>query len=447
MDPHFQVPELMALDREIEDASEKLKGLSENSHHAITRLEDEHIQLREEYLDESKRMQTKQLNELKDHLDPYFGEEKDEAPESLSEEEQCEYRRRRLYRLGANSMLRIFDLKHKQDGEEHLKKIKDIVSHNINTDFETADDLQVLMCVNFALVRFSSVYLREIVFEDMVKMSQRLYERRGTRKFIHLEPYLFYVMFNWPPAENAKIYHASANEHTVKTGRPKTRPINHTMFVGALTKWKEAYYAKYPTQGKPYHKKDTTIFFFANGTDMGSIVSQASLLVQGLDAKGESFWKQPQVQRSLKRFQGILISDGDEVELTMVYASGNKDKITIPTSICVSDRRIWNKKVYFVIGFSWKGPKAFDVSAEDPTADPAFLATDSVRDYDSDVRARDLRHLTSDDGEGIEPHLVYAEKLRFCTEKLDDIADLKLKEQAGHRLNPSEVWFSTVVVI
>ena len=442
VEPGLPVPEMEEPDNE---ACSKLKTLFDSAQTAITRLEDEHIQLREDHLDESKRnvhsMQTQKLNGLKKNLNPYFGEESDEAPAHLEEADQCKYRRRRLFQLGATSMLRIFDLKRKEHGEAKLNRIKAIVCRNINTEFEIADDIQVLMCVNLALLQISPGYLTEIVFEDMVNMSQRLYAKRLSRKFIHLEPHLFYVMFNWPQ----KVYHAPARPGTIRSVRPTAKPINHRMFSDALWKWREAYYAKYPKQrdeGKPYRKKDTTIFFFSNGSGMGSIISQDSLIEKGAEPKGESFWSQRKVQRELKRFAGVLCSDGDEVELPIEYPTGSKDIIKLPTSFPIRNRQMWNKRVYFVVGFSWKGPKAFHISSEDPTKDPAYMVADYKHFHAADARPKEPRPFMTggaDDAHEVEPHTVFLEKLSKCRQKLHRIKEIKEKKRTGMSLSTDEV--------
>ena len=445
VDPDYVVPEMCELDNEVDSACVRLKSLVECAKNAIARLEDEKLQLQEDHLDETKinkqKKRVKTLNELKAHIDPYFGEESDDAPGDLSEDEQCKYRRRRLFQLRATSMLRIFDLKHMEDGEAELNRAKNIVLHNINSQFVNADDLRILMCINMALIDLGPVYLRRIMFEDMVNMSQSLYEKRATVDFVYLEPYLFYVMFNWP----RKVYHAQSLPGTVHEVRPTTKPINHKMFTDALQKWKDAYFDKYPKQhddGKPSQKKDTTIFFFANGSGMGSIVSNASLRTRGTEVKGESFWHQPKVQRDLKRFEGTLCPDGDKVELVIEYPSRskdsvNKDSIKVPTSFPIKNRQMLNKKVYFVIGFSWKGPKAFDVSPHDPTANPSYMVTDHMHDHGFVVRPKDPRPQAPADW--LEPHVVFLEKLGQCTQKLRNIDVLKQRKWAGQHLTPYEV--------
>ena len=72
--------------------------------------------------------------------------------------------------------------------------------------------------------------------------------------------------------------------------------------------------------------------------------------------------------RTLKRFKGILNSDGDGVSLQLKF-KGNAHHIQIPTSLPKRDKNMLNKSVFFAIGFSWSGPKAYDVDIQDPNED------------------------------------------------------------------------------
>ena len=350
---------------------EELKTLEKHVQQAMNRLEDELVQLRDDTLYEYQRTKYSKyeidsLQRLKENLDSYFGEEGDNPPENLNEKDQCEFRRRRVFRLASHNIGSIFDLRWKDiEGEENLIRIRRIALQNLKTQHANAEDYLVAICVTLALtsMNVSSLYDVGIKFDDMVEWSTRLYTLRETSIVIHLEPYLFYVMFNWP-RKNTK--------HSVVPKR----------LADALRQWKDAYYAKYPRQkdeGKPYRKKDTTMFFLANGSEMNSIYTtydeRGSRRINENRGR-DSFWKMPDTLRKLQRFDGVLSRDGNEVSVHLHYTQGNKAPITIPTSLPIQNRNMWNKKVYFVIGFSWNGPRAFDVSLTDPT-----LQADMARDH------------------------------------------------------------------
>ena len=437
VEPDFEVPEMKALDQENPEICFTLKRLGEIANHAMKKMEDEYIQLREDNLLDGtqKHMMgpgVAQLRTLGNRLNKYFGEEQDVAPRELSEEEQCRYRRRRVIQLGASSMMRIFDIKQQERGKEQLERIRDIIKLNIGTRYENADDLQTLMCANLALIQILPLELvPENMFKDMTNMSQRLYEKRGTREFsfTHLEPYLFYVIFNWPQTEKEKI--------SGETAVPRTKPVTHRMLIDALKKWKEAYFEKYPKQkdeGNPYQKKDTTTFFFANGKGMKSIISNVLLnkLVKRMEVK-MAFWAQPNIKQKLKRFDGILCSDGDEVDLTIVYPGGNKDKLNLKTSFPIKDRKLLDKRVDFVIGFTWKGPKAFDVQLKTPydSAEGELLTTEAAS-QELPVQPAILKQ-DARPGSGTERKLTKIER------ELQEIAVLKAKKDKGAALSPVEV--------
>ena len=63
-------------------------------------------------------------------------------------------------------------------------------------------------------------------------------------------------------------------------------------------------------------------------------------------------------EKNLQRFRGIVLSGGHKVEYCFEGST-----LHIPTSFPL-ERVKWNKKVVFIIGFSWIGPKAFDVRLE-----------------------------------------------------------------------------------
>ena len=77
--------------------------------------------------------------------------------------------------------------------------------------------------------------------------------------------------------------------------------------------------------------------------------------------------------RKLARFQGTLHEDGDQVSLHVPF-NGNIYDVEIPTSLPKRDPRMLKKRVNFVIGFSWAGPKAYDVDLKDPTEDVSLVA-------------------------------------------------------------------------
>ena len=347
--------------------NEQIKQLHQGVKKALNHLDDERVQLKDEMLDDYRwsnyRWANQNLGRIKEKLGSYFGEEYDEVPLGLTMEEQCHYRQRRIFQLSGDTLGSIFNLhKTPKQGEPTLCKVRDFALQNIESGHAASSDYQTMIAVCFALKPLRKTLPYEINFADMIRWSKQLYEVRETLGYVSLEPYLFYTMLNWPRTRDAA-----------------GGQVNPSAVSDALKNWKEAYYHKYPRQregGKPFRKKDTTMFFLANGTGIESVVSdaeiQSELGADGKEIKGIGFWSVPSVLRKLKRFKGLLCHDGREVQIDFDYGRYTASVI-IPTSIPMWERAWWSKDVYFVIGFSWFGPKAFDVKLKDPTANVDYM--------------------------------------------------------------------------
>jgi len=323
---------------------QELKNLKENVDKVLNHIEDEKLQLRDDM--KLPRVALDNLVTLKKKLNKYFGENEDLPPNDLTESEQCHYRRRRIFTLASNNMKSIFDLRWQKKDRDTLKGIREIIGKNVSSDYVKANDYLILISVNLALTSVAPEFCTDVDFALMVDWSSKLYETRETMNTIYLEPYLFFALFHWP-------------RDSTERGATKKTEI-------ALRQWKDAYNKKYPRQcheDKPYHirKKDATLFFLANGNGMESIYTmfEDHSTMRANETRGSTFWRQPDTIRKLQRFQGTLLSGGKEVQV-------QTSKLTIPTSFPIRDRSMWMKKNYFVIGFSFVGPKAFDVTLQDP---------------------------------------------------------------------------------
>jgi len=327
-----------------------LKDFKPRVDSVLKRLEDEKLQLKLDV----KYVQSPAGNlvKLMERLINYFGEDPDQLPQDLSENDQCSFRRRQIFRLGGgNNMNGIFEQRWKDDGEAVLEKIRHIIEKNIRSAAVSAIDYLIAISVNLALTSVNPDRCRKIKFLKMLEWSKTLYETRQTlivhtkTNPIFLEPYLFMTMFNWPRENTSPIFVPSEVEFAVR-------------------KWKEEFYKKYPRlskEGKPHHKRETTLFFLANGSGMESIYTP---MKDDFPIFPRSdFWQQEHTKTTLQRFEGILERPGTSVN----YHFGGIT-LNIPTSLPIVDRSLWKKKVHFVIGFSWAGPKAYDVSSENPAA-------------------------------------------------------------------------------
>ena len=386
-----------------QDYVSRLKQLQWDVRKVLVRLDDESEQLHEEMNEHRRKIHEKVRLKKKTELHIYFGEASETVPDTLSNAEKCQYRRRLLFQRDTDTLGGIFSLLHQVDAERKLCEVSNLIAANIRLSATPdAYDLRAMICVNLALLHIHDKYLNMIKYEDMVAWSRRLYELRDTVPFIWLEPYLFFMMFNWP-RKNTSVH------------------LRPTELNAALRQWKETYYQKYPRQleeGKPYRRTDNTKFFLANGSDMASITTFDQL--DRRQFKGDAFWRYPHVLRKLQRFRGHLSHDGVEVMVNLQCASREDTVIQIPTSFPIGNRTMWNQTVFFVIGFSWFGPKAFDVSREDPTEDVTYMVADNQNQKPMSVYRQTARNRT-DKG----THQWFMQQLNPIVDKLRRIKELQ----------------------
>ena len=240
-----------------------LKNLHCDAKSALKRLEDERLQLREEVVDEYRRSHQRTSNSklvgIKRQLVSYFGECREEIPEGIPEEAACDYRRRRVLSLGGNSLSGIFNL----SLEENLRELRYLTLANVQSGHGCAEDYEALIGATFALLMRNekSIYEESMQYKLVVAWSRELYKLRGNSR--SLEPYLFYTLINWPGR-----------------GKEEAHTKSSATLADVLKQWRDAYYKKYPRQkeeGKPYRKKDTTVFFLGNGSGLHSITTYADL--------------------------------------------------------------------------------------------------------------------------------------------------------------------------
>ena len=383
-----------------QDYVSRLKQLQWDVRKVLVRLDDESEQLH----DDSNELKRKQILDKKVDLHSYFGEGADAVDATLTNEEKCQRRRQALFQRDTDTIGGIFRLLDDRNAERNLCKIKGLLEENLReSSSPNANDLRTMISVNLALLHIRDKYLNIIKYEDMVDWSRTLYELRHTVPFMSLEPYLFYTLFNWP-RKNTRFH-------------LMPRELND-----ALRQWKEAYYKKYPRQSneeKPYRRRDNTKFFLANGSDMASITSFDQLCRR--KTKGDAFWRLPAVLRTLQRFSGRLSRDGDEIRVNLRCECHDDITMSIPTSRPIGNRTMRNQTVFFVIGFSWFGPKAFDVSPNDPTENVPYMVMDHQNPRPAPcVRPKDT------------PKTDYVTHQRFV-KKLNEIGDKLRQLEDAHR--------------
>lgn len=219
------------------------------------------------------------------------------------------------------------------------------------------EPFDIVLLISVALVR-RIIHKKESVTSKLpqtLELTKRLYdgERCSKKEQAYLEVFLFLVMFHWP-TENRK-------------GKSLC-PIG--TLRDAIERWKLAFVEKYPRQrddANPHRQKEATLFFLGKDPADDEIVYYEEL--HGRDNavyfKADAIWRHPDAVNMLQRLEGTLMKDGLEVLIQFKTASGNIESLTVPTSMPVGQRSLWQKRVFFFLGFTWAGPKAFDVSSDD----------------------------------------------------------------------------------
>ena len=99
-------------------------------------------------------------------------------------------------------------------------------------------------------------------------------------------------------------------------------------------------------------------FYFTKETGIKSFAHR-SQLYNHKKHRGEMFWKDKDVKQKLKRFTGTL--DGKGSSVFLLDEKTRETFLAIPTAYIVHDSSLWRNAVTFPIGFTFSGPKAYDV--------------------------------------------------------------------------------------
>jgi len=154
-----------------------LKDLKPTVDTVLKRLEDEKLQLKLDV--KYVQSPTGSLVKAMERLVNYFGENLYQLPQDMSENDQCSFRRRQIFRLaGGNNMNSIFEQRWKDNRENVLRQIRDIIEMNIHSVAVSAIDYLIAISINLALTSINAKCCGEIKFDEMLEWSRKLYETR-----------------------------------------------------------------------------------------------------------------------------------------------------------------------------------------------------------------------------------------------------------------------------
>ena len=349
-----------------EDRVKQLKRLYHEYEKPMRRLEDEHIQLKEDSCYQYSPGYTNTMRDrrmfvhLQECLDTYFGEDTDEVPQGISKEDACEYRRRRVKRKGGNSLRSIYEIRDDENAAEEFRAMHSIIEVNVTSPFCNTFDLKTILNVTMARISMDKRCARDIQLEKVLDWTQQLYEKSKQDLLPYLEAYLYLVMFNWP---------------TDWRNQQRLEMFPCARIKDVIKEWKEAFQNIHPAQRaeeegkKPDRRKGTTLFFLGQGEGFGEIVFYSEL--QGFNRRhiGDSIWDTEVALKRLKRLRGTLLHGGGEMSVNLISQKGSVTQLIIPTSYPIKDHSLWQKSVRFVLGFCWSGPKAYSVTRDDSKVD------------------------------------------------------------------------------
>uniref|UniRef100_A0A2C9LZQ5 CARD domain-containing protein n=1 Tax=Biomphalaria glabrata TaxID=6526 RepID=A0A2C9LZQ5_BIOGL len=339
-----------------EEEQEFLKSLEQCSKEAMRRLDDEFLQMKGKSAYTTDRHETdrKTLIDLKASLDVYFGECSDEVPKYYSEVDSCAYRRRRARLLGAKSLHSLLELR-KDGKKEILSQIFQLLHMNVASKERNFDDLRSMLdIVTVCLLdRNLATGITYVNILDWCKQMYLLGKQKQTNDRYHLEMFLYFVLYNFPTEERST--YGLRMEADLKL---------------AIEEWRKAFNKNYPKSVKYLKRRETTLFFLGNGPPLLDLVffEKAEVL---------QMYTTPQFRKNVRILNGVLAEGGHEVIVKVKVGSSREFSLSVPTASPVQRNEMFKRKIYFFLGFSFSGPKAFGMCVEPPQPidTPLFIAT------------------------------------------------------------------------
>ncbi|CAG5130619.1 unnamed protein product [Candidula unifasciata] len=320
----------------------------------------------------------KSLLDLKVNLDEYFGEDSDSVPGNLKGRDACEYIRRRVRRLGAGSLNGLLNLR-QPNKMEIVQQVYSLTMNNINSGSCTFDDLKTILDTVTVLLVNNNIPPK-LSFNNILEWCKKLYtmnKPQGTDR-PYLETFLYFVLYNFPTEERLRFNICLVQD-----------------LISAIEKWQAAFQKNYPkfrNEEIKLRRRETTLFFLGNGQPLRDIVYQDSLKEMEQYSLTEK-WDLPEVREKLRMMTGSLCDHGERVQITITTKQGNKFSFSIQTSHRVSKKDMWQKRVFFYIGFSFSGPRAFGMSTEELGLKKGAVPVIRTQNFISSTRGlKDYRH-------------------------------------------------------
>ncbi|XP_052764200.1 sterile alpha motif domain-containing protein 9-like isoform X2 [Mya arenaria] len=194
----------------------------------------------------------------------------------------------------------------------------------------------------------------------LLRYSTRLVDKQRREKAgrKYLESFLYFAMLHWPLQKRLDL-----NEDVLSPGGT---------YDDLMKEWEETYKNNHfiKTLEQSRFKKPKNYFALGRGTPGNDIVDLESIRKKWMDRKkeegrhrrpvfGDNFWREGFVEASLERLEGVVDGNGCTIIHTVKYPNNREHTFMISTYYPCDGYS--NRPVTFVLGFTWKGPTAFDV--------------------------------------------------------------------------------------
>ncbi|KAK3802002.1 hypothetical protein RRG08_064596 [Elysia crispata] len=302
-----------------EEEIEYLKNQFRSSEKAMRKLDDEFLQMKDSFNYDVTLLpqdnNRSDLINLKINLDKHFSTSNPQIPKNIPKPLQYEYRSALIRTCGGSSLNQLLIL-HSQNKEKEIRQIYHLAIENMREGSSSFHDFRMVLDSATVLMG-AKLQPDNLSYKKLLEWSKQLYMKRKVEGYQYLEPYLYYIMYNFPTDNRRK---------------ENLCPI--VDLKRAIEEWFEAFKQKYPKRNRDdlaYRRKVKTLFFLANGQPLFDIIHQDSLE----EMKGSSRqdkWQLPGVREKLQLMKGILLSHGDKIRMQMKNAAGNSFEVDIATS-------------------------------------------------------------------------------------------------------------------
>ena len=297
-------------------------------------IDDELTQLKGTYLDSYEKREHQRNNErladLQEPLRLYLGSDVDNVQSHIGQAGTLHHG---ILNLKDVSLGRIFSEGRCPDGRQRLASLL----KTANILHRQSHEMAYLRCViGISLVHGTLFpWIDETIpLDELREWSTKLYHSQSIHRT--LEPYLFFVALNW------------------NSGKTNPKQIQE-----AIKKWETAYHTKY--ENHPNRDKPRDVFFLGKACGLQSLVSSSNLrYVVRQKHKKIPFFKDPDTASILRRIPGRLENYGRSLLIDVKF-KGHSDTLEVKLDRPISNSLYFRKPANFFLGFSWTGPKAFDV--------------------------------------------------------------------------------------